>query len=283
MLSLVRAGMRAAWLRWPIGLLLYAGLAVPGLGFAVASWGWLSSALDGSLASRTLLKELDRNVFVDLFVHHRPGLRMLAVAGGLVLVAVWLWWVWLHATAVAALAEDPSVPRAARRGFELFPCFLRLSLLANALQATMFAVGHVASRYLIRWTTDSGGEMPYYAILTGTVAVVGVVVAFLASVHDHARIHVAATDSGAVRAYAWALRFVGGWEPRAFPLSVLLLLLAGTVWAAYQSLGLLLPSGSMTAVVLSLLWGQLLLLGRCAVRLAALAAAAQLQAVSAGI
>lgn len=283
MLVFVRGGLRTARVRWAIGLLLYAGLAAPGLGFAVASWVWLSSALDGSLANRTLLKELDPNVFIDLFVHHRPSLRMLLVAGTLLLVGVWCGWVWLHATAVAALGEDPSLPRAARRGFELVPRFLRLSLLANTLQATMFGAGHLVARHLVDWTAGSGREMPYYAILTATVAVVGSAVAFLASVHDHARIHVAATDAGAVRAYAWALRFVGGWEPRAFPLSLLLLVLTGALWALYQSLGLLLPAASMTGVILSLLWGQVLLLGRCLVRLAAYAAAAQLQAVSTGV
>jgi hypothetical protein len=283
MLTFVRAGMRAAWARWSIGLLLYAGLSVPGLVFATTSWAWLTSALDGSLAGRTLLKELDPNVLIDLFVHHRAGLRMLIVAGGLILVGVWVAWAWLDATAVASLTEEASASHPARRGFELFPRFLALSLMANALQAALFAGGHVVSRQLIRWTAEGAGEMQPYAIFAGTVAVVGVAVAFVASVHDHARVQVAATDSGAVRAFAWAVRFVGGWEPRAFPLSLLLLVLAGVVWGVYQTLGHLVPGGSMSGVVVSLLWGQVLLWGRCMVRLAAYGAAVRLQAVSSGV
>ena len=56
--------------------------ALFGVAFALASGAWLDDALEGSLATRTLLRSIDANVLVDLWYHHREGLRMLLVVGG---------------------------------------------------------------------------------------------------------------------------------------------------------------------------------------------------------
>ena len=57
-------GLRAALRRWPVVVVLFLANLAAGVGFTAATWWWLSWSLDASLATRTLLADLDLNVFV---------------------------------------------------------------------------------------------------------------------------------------------------------------------------------------------------------------------------
>ena len=125
-----RSGFRTALRRWPLALLLFAATCVPGLVFSAAAWSWLADALDKSLATRTLLTDLDMNVFVDLIGHHGESLRMLLLGGLLLAVVCWLFGVWLNAMTISAVGDDLPLAAAAHRGLDLYVTFLALDLLA---------------------------------------------------------------------------------------------------------------------------------------------------------
>jgi hypothetical protein len=122
--------------------------------------------------------------------------------------------------------------------------------------------------------------MTFYAIVGASALVVGVLMLWLTAVHDHARIHCAATGTGAVPAYLWALRFVVSGERRAVPLLALLFVTGGAGWAVYQMVGILIATNWIPGVVVSLVWGQLLMLYRMFLRVWSLAAETELQSVN---
>jgi hypothetical protein len=103
------------------------------------------------------------------------------------------------------------------------------------------------------------------------------VVLFLATVHDHARIRIATKGVGPLRAFGWAVGFVGRREGQALPLVLLLLISSLMIWVVYRSVGLLIATDSASGVALSLLWGELLLLVRMFLRVWWFAAETYLQ------
>ncbi len=281
MLSVIVSGLRAARRRWPVAaFLLLANLAF-GLIFTAASWSWLSLTLDRSLPTRTLLTDLDVNVFVDLFVHHEGSLRMLMTGGAMLAGVFVLFSVWATAGAVAAVGEEGSLAECASRGVQLYPKFLCLWVLANSLHAASIAASFLIGRALVHWVAESPAESAFYWVTAGSVALGVFLVLFVATLHDHARIRVAATDSGVGHACAWAVAFVVVREARALPLAVLLLALGGALWLAYQTTGMLIPTTFGPGIGLSLLCGQLLLLARMFLRVWLLAAETELQRVAA--
>jgi hypothetical protein len=272
-------GLRASLRRWPVVVVLFLANLAAGTGFAAAAWSWLSLSLDASLATRTLLTDLDWNVFVDLAAHHGQSLRMLLVGGALLAVPALLAGIWFNAVAVVAVGEDGDLAVCVQRGLSLYPTFFRLSLLANGLGAASVVAGFVLGRLLMRWTAESTWELsPYLA--AGAGALVGALLLLLVvTVHDHARVRSTATGAGALGAYAWALRFVTRRERRAVPLAVLLLSTGCVVWIVYQSVGMLVPTTSTPGVALSLVWGQALLLSRMLLRVWSFGAATELQSL----
>jgi len=272
-------GLLAALRRWPVVIVLFIANLAVGLCFTGAAWSWLSESLDNSLASRTLLTDLDWNVFVDLVAHHGHSLHMLLAAGVVLAIPTLLLGIWLNAAAVVAVGEDGSLGDCLRRGLTLFPRFLRLSVLSNLLSAAGIGTAILVARWLTRWTADSTSELTFYVIVgTGTVLTAALLV-FLVAVHDHARVRSTARGTGAVSAYIWALLFVTRREWRALPLAVLLLGTGFVLWVVYQTVGMLVTTNSSHGIVLSLAWGEGLLFARMLLRVWSFAAATELQSL----
>jgi hypothetical protein len=259
-------GFALALRRWPVVLVLFLVSVLAGGSFAAAAWFWLASALGSSLATRTLLTDLNVQVFIDLFIHHRESLKILLLAGAILTVAFGVLGVWLNATAIAAVGEETSTTSCLLGGIQLYPTYLGLWVLSNggllASAVTLVFFG----RWLTRWTAESPAEMTPYWIGAGTALVVALVWLFFATVHDHARIRSWAVGVGAVRAFGWALVFVGRRQTRALPLAVLLVGTSAALWAVYQGLSHHLAANSALGVTLSLLSGEALLLARMFLR-----------------
>ena len=270
-------GFRIAVRRWPIVLVLFLASLASGLSFTAAAWSWLSLALDRSLASRTLLTDLDLNVFVDLYVHHGESLRVLVITGSALALAFGLLGVGLNAVAVVAVREEVGWPDCLRQAVGLSARYLRLGGLVYLCIAASVVVVVFSVRTVERWVTESPSEMTYYWVMFVGLVVVALLSLFFVTVHDHARIYSAATGAGAARAFAWAVAFVSRGELRALPLSALLLLIGLLAWAVYQTLGTFVGAGTPLGLVVSLVWGQTLLLLRMVLRVWSLAAAAELQ------
>jgi hypothetical protein len=274
------SGFRIALQRWPLALILFAATSVFAVAFGAAAWSWLASALDKSLATRTLLTDLDMNVFVDLIAHHGESLWMLLAGGTLLAIVSWLVGVGLNAMAIAALGDDLSLAPAAHRALDLYVRFLRLDLLAMAVDALLLIATVVVARWLTRWMAESPSEITAYLIACGSACVAGVLLIFFTAVHDHARIHSAATGTGAAGAYVWALAFVAARERRAMPLVLLLLATGGAGWLIYQTVGMLIVTSWTPGVLLSFLWGELLIVYRVFLRVWSFAAQTELQNLS---
>ena len=273
-------GFRSALRRWPVVLLAFLASLSTGAVFMAASWSWLSLALDNSLATRTLLTDLDMNVFVDLFLHHGDSWRMLLGAGAMLAAVVAAVTVWLNAITVIACGEDASLGACVRRGVDVYAPFLRLALVALCVDLATLATVYAAAHWLVRWTAESSAEMTFYWISGGAGALGAVVLLFLTTVHDHARIRCVATGSGATRSYLWALAYVARRERRALPLALCLFTSGSAVWIVYQTVGMLMPAHSATGVVVSLLWGQAFMLWRALQRVWSFAAGTELQGLS---
>ena len=277
MAAAVVEGLRTALRRWPMVLVLFLASLASGLIFTAAAWSWLSLALDKSLATRTLLTDLDVNVFVDLFIHHGESLRMFAATGTVLAVAFALLGVWLNAVAVVAVREEAGWLDCMRQGVNLYTRYVRLCGLVYLATAVSGLAVFLGARALTRWVAESPSEMTYYWALLAGLGLAAVVLLFFATVHDHARIYSAATGAGAARAFAWAVAFVSGRESRALPMAAVLLAISLLVWVVYQTVGVLIGAGAPLRLVVSLVWGQALLLLRMLLRLWSFAAAAELQ------
>ena len=257
-------GFRAALRRWPLVVALWLIGGAFGAAFALASAAWLDMALEGSLASRTLIQQIDPDVLVDLWYHHGEGLRMLAVVAGLLAVAHTVLWWYLDGVVVASLRDEDREPW--RIATTLVPVMARLYGLAIGM--TLLWSGAVAGPAwaVVRSTREHPGAWLWYQL--GAVAVVvwllGMLV--LVAIHDHARLRAGLAGDGALRAYGWAAGFVLHGGRRALPLALLLQLSAAAVLIAYELSGLLLPVADHVSLTLALLVGPLFMLARCLVR-----------------
>lgn len=263
--------------RWPVVLILFLGSLVAGLSFAAAAWVWLSVALGKSLATRSLLTDLNVQVFIDLFVHHGESLRMLGLAGFVLAVLFACLGVWLNAIAITAVGSEHSTPECLVRGVQLYPTFLGLWALTNVCMLGSALALVLVGRLLTRWTAESASEMTFYYVIAGSVLMGALLWLFFATVHDHARVRSRAAGAGAVRAFGWALMYVGRWRERALPLAVLLCGSSVMVWAAYQGVSHFVAADSALGVAISLLWGEILLLARMFLRVWWFAAETHLQ------
>jgi len=274
------AGFRLALRGWPLAPLLFAATLLPGLISLTVAWTWLSGALDNALASRTLLADLDLNVFVDLLVHHAERFSELSTGGGLLLVVCALVWIWLNAIAVVAVTEDVPVRAAAGRAAQVYPTFLSLWVLTVALDAVVAGGAYGLGQVLTGWTAESPDEMTFYWVVGGCAAAAAAVVLFVTVVHDHARIHSVATGTGALGAWGWAVQFVGWRQGRALPLALSILSTGAVLWVVYQTVGMLIHTQSTSGVTVSLLWGEFMMLVRAFLRVWNFAAASELQNLS---
>jgi hypothetical protein len=270
-------GLLSTLRRWPVVLLLFSANLAAGLCFTGAAWSWLSASLDNSLATRTLLTDLDWNVFVDLVAHHGDSLQMLLATGVALALPALLLGVWLNAVAVVAVGEDGSLGDCLRRGLTIWPRFLRLSLLSTFLSTAGTGAAILMGRWVTRWTAESTSDITFYGIVGTAAVLTGGLLVFLVTVHDHARVRSTARGTGAVSAYTWALLFVTRREWRALPLAIFLLCTSFVLWVVYQTVGMLVTTTSTHGIVLSLAWGEALLLARMLLRVWSFAAATELQ------
>ncbi len=266
-------GARAALRRWPlVGALWLIGAAF-GAAFALTAALWLGIALEGSLATRTLLQHLDTNVLVDLWYHHREGVVMLAAGAALLAgVHVLLWW-WLDGVIVAALA---GAPRPWLAGLALAPVMARLYGIAAAIMLAWTAALAGGTWGTLQATRESPD--PYlWAQIAGTAAVVwalGMVV--LIAMHDHARLRAGLTASGAAASWTWATGFVLAGGEGAVRLAFLLQAAALLLYIGYRTASLAVPLTELLGLTGSLLLGELFLLARTWVRVWFLAAQREL-------
>jgi hypothetical protein len=279
MLRSYLAGARAAAQRWPLIVVLWLIAAAFGLTFALASGAWLTDALDGSLATRTLFRAIDPDVLVDLWYHHREGIDALLVLA-LVLAALHtvLWW-WLHGVVICAL-QQPAGERGLiwTRGLELAPVMAQLFVVALALLAVFSAAVGGTAWILMRSTRSAPAALIWYQIGAAAAVLWAIGYVFLVAVHDHARLRAARTGEGALSAYRWGLAFVVRGGERAFPLACALQLSNLVLWAAYQAIGLTFPMTAILGLTGSLLWGEAFLWVRLWVRVWFFAAQNELQA-----
>ena len=271
------SGLRDALRHWPLVLVLFAVHLLAGMIFTAAGWSWLSIALDRSLATRSLLTNLDTNLLVDLFVHHAGSFRMLILVGGVLAAAFLVLGVWLNASTVAVVGEDLGLGEGLHRGLSLFPCLLRLWLVATAVNLVIIIGGYVLGRALVRWTAEGASDLTWYWIVGVTTALALVLLFVSVAIHDHARIRCAAAGPAAMRAYVWAIVFVLRREGRALLLMAALCGTGVALWMAYQSLGMLIVTDSTFGVTLSLIWGETLLASRMVLRVWCFAAETALQ------
>jgi hypothetical protein len=273
-----RAGARAAAQRWPVIAVLWMVAAAFGAAFALAVAAWLSDALGESLATRTLYRQLDPDVFIDLWYHHREGLRgVVTLAVTLAGVHTVLWW-WLDGVVITALLR-PAADRAGiwQQGLTVAPAMAVLWVVALAVLALFSTAVGSAAYGLMGWTRSSPAAMIWYQIgaVAALIWVIGLV--FLVAVHDHARLRVCRTQQGALGAYRWAFRFVGRGGERAFPLAGALQITALVLWVGYQWVGVGVLTTPALALNGSLLWGGTYLLVRLWVRVWFYAAQNELQ------
>jgi hypothetical protein len=274
-------GLGSAFRRWPLVIILWAAGVLFALAFSLISGQWLAWALNASLASRSLLKDLNVNVLTDLWVYHRESLAMLGIVGLVLVIAYVSFSIWLNAGVVRSV-QDVDAPGTLsefwRRGLVLYPLFARLWVLATVVEvAALVAVG-LGGRLAIRWLAEVPHEMARYYALGGALLLAGGLLLFLVTIHDHARIYAVRKRVGALRAYGWAAWFVARGDVRAVPLALVLVLLGAAAWLVYQTVAMLMPATSSLGITVSLLWGQLLLQARAVLRVATFAAHTELQA-----
>ncbi|MGD9763836.1 MAG: hypothetical protein AB7V27_09005 [Candidatus Binatia bacterium] len=275
MLDAYRGGVRAALERWPLIAALWAIELGFGAIFAVASATWLSAALEGSLATRTLLQDLDADVLVDLWYHHREGLHMLIVLGVVLAGLHWLAWCWLYGVVVSALDDRPQSPW--QRGIGLAPAMARVSVIALAVWALLSAAVIIAGWGLLYALRESPSALLPYQAGAGLAVVWALATVWAVAVHDHARLRLAANGGRALDAYRWALAFVARGRRGAFLLACLLQASALAVWAGYQVINRSVSPLDLVGLTGAVLWGQVFLLARCGIRVWFMAAQGRVQ------
>jgi hypothetical protein len=277
MLRAYLAGAATTLRRWPLVTVLWLTAVTFAAAFGTASGLWLAHALEGSLATRTLFKQIDADVLVDLYYHHGESLRMLGVVALLLAVVHTVLWWWLHGVVIYSVQRELTPPDPWRRAVEAAPTMAQLFLFALAALALLTAAVGGPAYAATRWTRDSPSPMIWYYLWAAAAALWAIGYVFLVAVHDHARIRACRTRHGALACYRWALGFVVRGGERAFPLAVLLQLAAVGLWAGYQAVNLTFSTTEVLGVTGSLIWGVCFLWTRVWVRVWFFAAQSELQ------
>lgn len=269
MLRAFLAGARLAVRCWPLALALWLLSTMFGASFAWASGYWLACALGRSTATRTLLKDLDPNVLVDLYYHHFESFRMLLLLGGFLVTGYTLLWCWLHGVVLATVQGKGHVklPDAFQRGWSFAALMLRLLVIAVTLQVA-FACLVFGSAWSLWYWTIAGTS----ALLRDCIAAASAVIwlpgfILLVAIHDHARIRACAHGQGAVSAFLWAARFVLRGGEHAFLLALLLNFTVLLVWGVFESVAWVTPADSALGVSAAVLWAEIFAYTRLSVRI----------------
>jgi hypothetical protein len=262
---------------WQVNLLF--GVILAGLAATA-----LAVTLEGSWYTRSLLHDLDPTAFFALFTYHTPTFKLLGATAATLVVLYLAGWILLHGAVVAAVCgdEDLGMRDTLRAGAGVLPVFLRLAALAAAVFLVLVGGVGVATVGAARLARASAAPFAWeMCLVAGAAAGVSAWI-FCSAVHDHARIRCYATGHGAARGYAWAVRFVLHGGKRAFGLALALFLASAALAAFYQSVASRIDADWMTGVVLSILWGQAMLLTRSLFRVWAFASEARLQGEAGG-
>lgn len=272
-------GARVALRCWPVAVCLWLTGAAFGALFALASGFWLTIALDRSLATRSLLRHLDADVFIDLYHHHWESFVMLLAVGALLALVYLGLSLWLHGVVVAAVRAPAGarLEELFRRGLDAVGVFARIYLVAAVALLVVSAAIGAAAWAALRWTATSPSPYVTESIAGAAAGLWALCCVLLVAVHDHARLRARAAAEGALTAYRWAAGFVLRGGEGAFLLALLLQTTTIAVWAGYHVLALRLPLGAVLDVTGSLLWGELFLLVRAGVRVWFFAAEGELQ------
>ena len=273
-------GARIAAATWRLALVLWLVGAAFAAAFAGLSGEWLADALDGALATRRLLTDLDPNVLIDLYYYHFESGRQVLRTGVVLAVVYVILWFWLAGVVVTAVraSRTMTVRHALRAGADLAPAMFWIYAITIGVLSMFSVVVGGAAWWLIRQTSDNPSEMTSASIVAAATAVWLLGYVFVVAVGDHARLRAAAGAGGGVlRAYGWALRFVLHGGELAFVLALLLQLTGVVLWAGYQAIALTIPVTSGFGVTLSLVWAELFLLARMVLRLWFFAAQNDLQ------
>jgi len=272
-------GLQRASENLPLLFLLWVANAVFGLAAAVVSGFWLSDALGGSLATRSLARELDVNVFLELYTYHQDSFRMLLVTIGVLAAFYVLLWCWFDAAIVQATGRDQRGSLGdilSRASFDA-PVMLRVLVFAWAIQVALTAFCGAAGWLCWRATLASSSEMTVYLIGAGTVALWLLFTTAAVAVHDQARIRACRQHGGARAAYRFALGFVLRRRPGAVRLSAVLLGAAFLPWAVYQGIGAVISTQESLGITGLMIVADVFLLVRMYVRVWSVAAHGELQ------
>jgi len=250
-----------------------------GAAFLVISGYWLDRVLDGALATRTLLYDLDPNVLVDLYYRHDSGFEMLVVIACLMAVAYLLLWCWLHGAVIFKTHKDGrmDLAHAFVRAVETTPRMAVLLLISSVALLLFTAVVAGAAWWAFSASVARPSEMLWYWIGAAAASLWVVGAVFLVAIHDHARIQVCVGGKGPAEAYWWAVRFVTRGGERAFLLAVLLNLTALLVWVVCESVNLGIRAGAGLGMTALIVWGEVFLYARMMVRVWFFGAQADLQ------
>jgi hypothetical protein len=279
MLQILGSGARTATQRWALVLALWPVSSLFGAAFALASGYWLALALDGSLATRTLVHDLDPNILIDLYYYHGESFRMLLILGAVLAVGYVFLWVWLNGVVIAAVRADPTSAwtECWRLGLRASPRLARL--LGFAWLALILFTGAVVASvwWSLRWQADTSSALLPYGLGAAGAVLWGFGTALLVAVHDQARIRAYAERQGAWASYCWSWSFVTRGGEGAFPLALALQATALALWAGYQAIGLSVRVEALFGVTGTLILGQLFLLVRTWIRVWFYAAQSELQ------
>ncbi|MBI3782514.1 MAG: hypothetical protein HY270_03835 [Deltaproteobacteria bacterium] len=249
-----------------VTLALFAANLAAGGVFMALGWAWLATNLDGSLASRTLLTDLDMNVFVDLVRHEHAG-SGLVLSQGIVLLTVALgFWTWLNGMAAASVSTRTPLRQSCNASLQLYPRLLFLGVVILVSQVVAAAAVFLTAHELTALTIGFATEMSSSGIWVVCLLLGGSVAFLISAIHDHARLHCLATDSTAWRSVTWATRFLLRRAPRALRANLTIGAVAVSTWVIYQSVATMIPGDRMPGVVCLLIWGQAYLMTRMFLR-----------------
>lgn len=264
---------------WPVAIALWLVNLVFGAVFAFASGYWLYLALDDSLASRTLLRDLDPNVLIDLFFHHGEGLGLLLLVAALLAVVYLSLWFCFHGVIISAVRApaEATLRDVWLAGLQATSPMARVFSLAMLMMAVLCGTVGLAVWGGLRWTVASPTGMLWSYITFAGLLTWAIATVFLTAVHDHARIRACISQEGALKAYRWAFWFVLGGRRNAYSLALVLQSVGLGLWLTFQWVSSSFPTDQLVGVTGSLVLGALFMLVRMWVRVWVFASESQLQ------
>ncbi|HVM96843.1 MAG TPA: hypothetical protein VMT89_10660, partial [Candidatus Acidoferrales bacterium] len=162
--SVYERGWRLATEQWRVVVALFVGSVSGGGSFMAFSWWWLGRTLDNSLVTRTLLTDLDANIFVDLLRHERGGIAMLLSQGAVLGAGLVIIWVWLNGTAAVAVSTGATLRSSSRVSLQFYPRLLLMATMTIGAQALGAASAVLSARLLTHWTMRWSSEMTSFWI-----------------------------------------------------------------------------------------------------------------------